>query len=122
MCDAKMQLPLVIALQVRYLLGSTKQHSRQKYPIHAAPIYSIFAAQFGSESWLLQVKKMSSTEQAKEESDSPSLIPCSLEKVTTYFVVLTFVNFLNYVDRGVIPGSTNEFNTFIQVSKTYINT
>ena len=29
------------------------------------------------------------------------------------FVLLTCVNLLNYIDRGIIPGSTNEFNKFI---------
>ena len=29
------------------------------------------------------------------------------------YVVLTMVNLLNYCDRGIIPGSTNEFNEFI---------
>ena len=29
------------------------------------------------------------------------------------FVILTAVNLLNYVDRGIIPGATNEFNDFI---------
>lgn len=32
---------------------------------------------------------------------------------TTLFVILTVVNLLNYVDRGIIPGATNEFNDFI---------
>ena len=31
-----------------------------------------------------------------------------------YFVVLTIINLLNYLDRGIIPGSTNEFSSFIQ--------
>jgi MFS family permease len=31
-----------------------------------------------------------------------------------YFIALTFVNLLNYIDRGIIPGSTNEFNAFIK--------
>jgi MFS family permease len=30
------------------------------------------------------------------------------------FGVMTFVNLLNFMDRGIIPGATNEFNTFIQ--------
>lgn len=29
------------------------------------------------------------------------------------FILLTAVNLLNYIDRGIIPGSTNEFNKFI---------
>ena len=61
------------------------------------------------------IGEMSSDED--EDSDGRGkLSACSLEQITTYFGVLTFVNFLNYVDRGVIPGSTNEFNSFIQVS------
>ena len=63
---------------------------------------------------LLQVRKKMSSEEDKKDKT------CSLENVTTYFKVLTFVNFLNFVDRGVIPGSTNEFNAFIQVVKTCI--
>jgi len=30
-----------------------------------------------------------------------------------YFKILVAVNFLNYLDRGIIPGATNEFNSFI---------
>ena len=30
------------------------------------------------------------------------------------FIILTIVNLLNYTDRGIIPGSTNEFNKFIR--------
>ena len=37
----------------------------------------------------------------------------SLFKPTNLFVILTLVNLLNYTDRGIIPGSTNEFNKFI---------
>ena len=67
----------------------------------------------------LHVNMIPSAEDNKKESSS-CLSLCSLEKVTTYFVVLTFVNFLNFVDRGIIPGSTNEFNAFIQVNKMEI--
>lgn len=33
---------------------------------------------------------------------------------TFLFLFISFVNFLNFVDRGIIPGATNEMNTFIQ--------
>ena len=33
---------------------------------------------------------------------------------TTVFVIMFFVNLLNYCDRGIIPGSTNEFSQFVQ--------
>lgn len=29
------------------------------------------------------------------------------------FYAICFINLMNYVDRGIIPGATNEFNTFI---------
>ncbi len=35
-------------------------------------------------------------------------------KPNSYFYVLVAINFLNYLDRGIIPGATNEFNTFIK--------
>jgi predicted MFS family arabinose efflux permease len=31
-----------------------------------------------------------------------------------FFLALCFINLFNYVDRGIIPGATNEFNSFIQ--------
>jgi MFS family permease len=34
-------------------------------------------------------------------------------KIKTIFAVCTFINLFNFIDRGIIPGSTNEFNAFI---------
>ena len=33
---------------------------------------------------------------------------------TTTFVFFAAVNFLNFLDRGIIPGASNEFNQFIR--------
>lgn len=30
------------------------------------------------------------------------------------YVFISFVNFLNYLDRGIIPGAPNDFDSFIQ--------
>lgn len=30
------------------------------------------------------------------------------------FILFSFVNLLNFIDRGIIPGATNEFNSFIE--------
>jgi MFS transporter, Spinster family, sphingosine-1-phosphate transporter len=43
-------------------------------------------------------------EEMKNQAPFPAL---------TYFKVLVVVNFINYLDRGIIPGATNEFNSFI---------
>lgn len=32
------------------------------------------------------------------------------------FIIVTGINLFNFIDRGIIPGSTNEFNTFIRNS------
>ena len=47
---------------------------------------------------------------------STSVFTSYLDKPSLYFCILTAVNLLNYVDRGIIPGATNEFNSFISDS------
>ena len=37
------------------------------------------------------------------------------------FCFVSFVNLLNFIDRGIIPGSTNEFNAFIQSDRRVKN-
>lgn len=44
-----------------------------------------------------------------ESNDSPFYI-----KPTYLFITLSVMNLLNFIDRGIIPGSTNEFNQFIE--------
>lgn len=34
-------------------------------------------------------------------------------KHETLFVLLSVVNLINYIDRGIIPGAYNEFNSFV---------
>lgn len=36
------------------------------------------------------------------------------EKPEFYFTIFTFLNLLNFMDRGIIPGATNEFINFIK--------
>jgi MFS family permease len=36
------------------------------------------------------------------------------EKPQFYFVIFTIINLLNFMDRGIIPGATNEFINFIK--------
>ena len=38
------------------------------------------------------------------------------------FIVITFINLLNYVDRGIVPGATNEFTSFILETVDTTNT
>jgi len=35
------------------------------------------------------------------------------KQITFIFIVLVFLNLVNFIDRGIIPGSTSEFNDFI---------
>lgn len=49
------------------------------------------------------------------EGAPPSwLVRIMPERPEAYFLLFTALNFLNFLDRGIIPGATNEFTAFIK--------